>query len=711
MALDQANSVGIAPEEFLSQVRAQALAGSLGGVSPTATGGAPASPLAGTAPASDRAGDNPGLDDIPEAARNTGVSAGIGSQIWTQANKAAAANPQLAKKPGGWARILMGSLGDALGDATAAQKAPLGAGPLGAIEETMKARAERKQQQQEYADKQKQQDFENKIKEREQQRQDELMEDHKAARFVQTQKSMRTMSKDAQDEMKTQSDRWLKSKLESGAKVLREGMTDSELRAYAKENATPDDPTGMNWLKNQDWHQDGWRDVTDANGDLIPKKDAEGNLIGNDRQQTYSILTYGDPRKVDESYLADLKTIGKGENIAVGDEIPAKEAAAFDAQISHRAAEYQAGRTALAAADKSEEEIKKYEDSKDYQAATKPWLHWLNDAKNDPGMALQNLDMAEKEVDPRTGEPTPAAVQAQKDYALIQKGMGKDLIKTVTDQFEKKQLADIKANAAAAKNKPLEVEGDPNLFGEAYIKSLPAAKQPVIRAFIKGQFPPGTNLQRLLASKDGQQFLSEAALADDTLDTSRMGAYVEASKNFAQGKISNQLNSAGTSLLHLKALFDDNNLPGAFIGGDNYAKRQADLNDASLELARFLTGGTAPSNQDIESARASLDPSIFRSLNPQSAKNAAVKEQADRIREKVEEYKEQWHDAMPSPAFERSTPMPGWHKDSEDALAYLRNDGKVPAPDFSVVLPNNAGVAHFSSQAQLDQFKNEHGLK
>jgi len=711
MALDQATSVGTTPEELLAQVRSQALAGSLGGVSPTATGGAPASPLAGTAPASDETGDNPGLDGVPETARSTGVSAGIGSQIWTQANKAAAANPQLASKPGGWARILMGSLGDALGDATAAQKAPLGAGPLGAIEETMKARAERKQEQSRYADQQKQQQFENKIKEREQQRQDELMEDHKAARFVQTQKSMRTMSKDAQDEMKTQSDRWLKSKVESGAKVLREGMTDSELRSFAKEHATTEDPTGMKWLKSQDWHQDGWRDVTDANGDLVPKKDAEGNLIGNDRQQTYSILTYGDPRKVDESYLSDLKSIGKAGTIAVGDEIPAREAAAFDAQIAHRAAEYQAGRTALAAADKSEEEIKKYEDSKDYQAAVKPFLHWLNDAKNDPGMALQNLDIAEKEVDPKTGEPTPSAVQAQKDYALIQKGMGKDLIKTVTEQFGKKQIEDIKANAAAAKNKPLEVEGDPNLSGEAYIKSLPPAKQPVIRAFIKGQLPPGTNLQRMLASKDGQQFLSEAALADDTLDTSRMGAYVEASKNFAQGKISNQLNSAGTSMLHLKALFDDNNKPGSLIGGDAWAERQNDLNDAATEYARFLTGGTAPSNQEVESARASLDPSVFHTLNPQSSKQAAVKAAADRIREKVEEYKEQWSDAMPSPAFERSTPMPGWHKDSEDNLNYIRNDGKVPAPDFSVVLPNNGGVAHFPSQAQLDQFKNEHGLK
>jgi hypothetical protein len=467
----------------------------------------------------------------------------------------------------------------------------------------------------------------------------------------------------------------------------------------------------MKWLKSQDWHQDGWRDVTDANGDLVPKKDAEGNLIGNDRQQTYSILTYGDPRKVDESYLQDLKSIGKEGHFAVGDTIPAREAAAFDAQISHKEAEIRAMDTAALAGGKVKEDLAELRDKADYRAAAPRWLHWLNDANNDPGAAMQNLQEAGTETDPKTGEPTPNAVRAQSDYALVQKGLGKDLIKTLTDQFNKTQLEQIKANATAAKSKPLEVEGNPNLTGEAYIKSLPAGKQAVMRAFVNGQLPPGTNLQRMLASKDGIQFISEAALADPNLDTSRMGAYVEASKNFAQGKIANQLNSAGTSLLHLKALFDDNNRPGAFIGGDNYAKRQADLNDASLELARFLTGGTAPSNQDIESARESLDPSIFRSLDPQSAKNAALKEQADRIREKVEEYKEQWHDAMPSPSFERSTPMPGWHKDSEDALTYLRNDGKMPVQDFSVVLPNNGGVAHFPTQAQLDQFKNEHGLK
>jgi len=247
----------------------------------------------------------------------------------------------------------------------------------------------------------------------------------------------------------------------------------------------------------------------------------------------------------------------------------------------------------------------------------------------------------------------------------------------------------------------LEVEGDPNLTGQPYLKSLPPSRQPVMQAFINGQLPPG-QLQRMLSSKDGQQFLAEAALSDPQLDVSKIGGYVEATKKFTSGQVANQLNSAGTSLVHLKALYDDNKLPGALIGGVNYAKRQADLNDASMELARFLAGGNAPSNQDIEGAKNSLDPSVFRTLDPQGSKQAAVEEQNDRIMEKVSQYQNEWKDAMPSSRWNK--PMPGVSPQQIEAAQYIRNKGQAAQATIEVPLPDGHS-AHFNTQEQADQFK------
>ena len=276
---------------------------------------------------------------------------------------------------------------------------------------------------------------------------------------------------------------------------------------------------------------------------------------------------------------------------------------------------------------------------------------------------------------PKTVNPTPHAQAVQQQYDQIMGAMGPELIKDTIAATEKNQLETIKANAAKAKSDPLDVEGNPNLTGQAYIDSLPAASKPLVAQMAKGPIDVGS-LGRILSNKDGRRLMQEVTLADPNFDSGKIDGYIKNSKEYAGGKIAQQLNSANTSLVHLKALFDDNLLPGSNTGGKPYAKRQSDLNDASLELARFLTGGNAPSNEDIASARKSLDPSLLRmGLNsPSSYLNSAVKEQADRIREKVTQYQEQWDENMPSPNWKR--PMPGWHPDAATALEYIRNDGK-----------------------------------
>jgi hypothetical protein len=304
-------------------------------------------------------------------------------------------------------------------------------------------------------------------------------------------------------------------------------------------------------------------------------------------------------------------------------------------------------------------------------------------------------------------------LDVQKQYNTVLSGMGTDITKNLLDLNEKEQVENIKSKATELKNKPMDVEGDANLTGAAYIASLPAQKQPLIKQLVSGQMATG-QLQRVLSGKDGQQLMAEVALADPDFDAAKIGAYIDASKKFASDRIANQLNSANTSLVHLKALYQDNLLPGAFVGGKNYAQRQADLNDASMELARFLTGGTAPGKEDIANARASLDPSAFRSFDVTGAKQKAVETQTKRIKEKMDQYEEQWSDAVPSPHWKR--PMPGGlgsHPDAKAAADFIENGGKAPvaaAPSFSVALPDGS-VAHFPSQQQMDQFKKQAGIQ
>jgi len=147
--------------------------------------------------------------------------------------------------------------------------------------------------------------------------------------------------------------------------------------------------------------------------------------------------------------------------------------------------------------------------------------------------------------------------------------------------------------------------------------------------------------------------------------------------------------------------------PLAFVGGENYAKRQVDLNDASKELARFLSGGNSPTKDDIEGARESLDPPSYRGVTDvQGLKNSAVTQQADRMYEKIQQYNSEWSDALPSASWKK--PLPGWSQNNESTYQTLANGGKTPA--VSVSIPNGPTIS-FPNQEAADAFKKEHGVQ
>jgi hypothetical protein len=230
---------------------------------------------------------------------------------------------------------------------------------------------------------------------------------------------------------------------------------------------------------------------------------------------------------------------------------------------------------------------------------------------------------------------------------------------------------------AMGQNKNLAL-GDASLTGDAYYRSL-AAASPGEAAQAKqignGQMPI-SNLAYL--ARANPRLLEEVALMYPELKGEKLLSLVTQNKEFTSGKAGNSLNAANASFQHLEELWKATT-PGSLVGGEAYANRQAILTTAAGEYAKYLNGGNNPSKEQIQDARQSLDPPIYRDvLHPVNEKLAALKTISNLLDEKKSEYRTQWKSAMPSSAF--NYPMPGEDPVADQASAYIRNSGHQPAP-------------------------------
>lgn len=618
--------------------------------------------------------------------------------------------------PGLWARALVGGVTSAisgLGSAAAVGKVEHGGGWLEGVTRTVNAQQQEQHQKQQDAAKAKQQQFENDYKQRELKDREDAQNAATLMNHIAVQKAYSVSTQEAQDEMHDKSYKpWEKLEADSGAQVIRGGMDASELQQLAKDHATKEDPNGTTWLSSQMQHQDGWRDVRDANGDIVEQKDpVTGKPTGQPmRQATYALMTYGDPITITAEIANQAQKYGLG-NVTEGTTLQPRDAALLKSQIAKAVSDEHASDVLELEYGKTKEQLKELQAKSDYRQAGSAFAPWLHDSGGDPGAALDNMRQHAQETDAQ-GNPTPMAQKAKEQYDTVIRGLGSDLVKNSLDTFEKKTLEQIKVNAKGAKENPLDVEGDPTLKGEAYINSLPAAAQPLIRQITSGQI--GAVSPRLLAGKDGQRLMAEAALADPDLDTGQIQGYPALVKEFNQGKAGTQIKAINTAVPHLNDLYTAlengtlTTIPGVGwverkFGNQNAIDVENLRTIASQELAKIYATGAVTDQEHAQfdkqlqgfKTAAELQGTIYSMINA--------------LNKQVSSLDNQWKEGLPSPHWnpKREIVDPEARRAMDNVISMHSGAGPI---GFSVQVPNGPKI-NFPNQAAADSFKKEHGIQ
>jgi len=229
------------------------------------------------------------------------------------------------------------------------------------------------------------------------------------------------------------------------------------------------------------------------------------------------------------------------------------------------------------------------------------------------------------------------------------------------ESAKQQEIADKKLSTA-------KFQGNPNLQGNAFLASLQQDEQAVVKQIGQGQMPV-SRLDFLAARNPA--LLSAVAQAFPDFDGGKIQSYVHTYKDFTSGPTSKALNAGSTALEHLQRLYD-NTTAGSLVPGSEAARqRENDLINVSAEVARFLNGGTAaPSEKEIEAVKKSLDPTL--PFNRRSA----ISEETKLIKDKLDNYQQQWDNAAPSKSYQ--APMPGISPASKRAAEYILNGGKIP---------------------------------
>lgn len=397
--------------------------------------------------------------------------------------------------------------------------------------------------------------------------------------------------------------------------------------------------------------------------------DAQGNPV---RAFTYDIVKVPDTWKPTADQIARIKTVPGYEKFQEGTIVSGAQLLSALSQADAIKATHDAMNAARRKSDLDELTAEQQDNLASFNKSG-DFLRFLNTYGGNPVSAATHM----------LTDPNMAKKYSTGLYNDIMGQFADKNDPSGTENFEKMRhnLADEANKAAEDKLKKASehgYEGDSTLTGDAFLKSLQPNEAPLVKAAGDGRMNI-SNLGYLISRNPG--FADAVALYDPSFDSSKVDGYVKANKDFTSGQTSKALNSGATAIQTLRRLYDNTNTESLLPGSDANKKRQADLETAAIEVAKFQAGGTQPGKDDIAAAKALLDPTVPLTgglvANPINRK-AAVKEQLELVQNKLNNYEQQWTNAAPSPRYQAA--MPGISNAAKIDASYVLNDGKYAVP-------------------------------
>lgn len=226
-----------------------------------------------------------------------------------------------------------------------------------------------------------------------------------------------------------------------------------------------------------------------------------------------------------------------------------------------------------------------------------------------------------------------------------------------------------------------------------------ASRSQLVQDVVHGNIVP-ERYGYMLGKKEGQEFLSEvsaeAAKEGVPLDTSKLAAYPKVYDQYTSTKPGNAgyaINAGATGLKHLQELERLNTI-GSRVPGTAASKAfNNQLDTVVPELIKFY--GMPDTDKSVSSLKSTLGGLTNR--------DAAIRQQAHALGQKLDEYGQQWKNAAPSPVYQAA--MPNMTDDAKYARAHL--DPEYAAKLFSLsqwkqANPNadDAMMKHVESEAR-----------
>lgn len=153
-------------------------------------------------------------------------------------------------------------------------------------------------------------------------------------------------------------------------------------------------------------------------------------------------------------------------------------------------------------------------------------------------------------------------------------------------------------------------------------------------------------LSYLMAKKP--EIMDAVAQKYPGFDKSKVESYAKTYKEFTSGKIADQLNSGSAALRHMNELKSLNSSASHNPLSPAYTAYTNKAHTVAVELSKFYGNPTIPAIQKIEDTLLSTLP---------GKRDAAILTQAKSMSDKFDEFKQQWMNSAPSPAYEASMPQ------------------------------------------------------
>jgi ABC-type transporter Mla subunit MlaD len=216
--------------------------------------------------------------------------------------------------------------------------------------------------------------------------------------------------------------------------------------------------------------------------------------------------------------------------------------------------------------------------------------------------------------------------------------------------------------------------GDTSLTGDAYLATLPAGSQSLVKELGTGKIAL-SRLDYLLTRKP--EVLEAVSRAYPDFDSSKVQGYTNAVKEYTSSKNGTagaQLLSGSTALKHLNELKEFNTLKSRIPHTVDYNNYNNKLDTLTGELATFYNlPKTDKTIQDMKST-----------LGDFANRDAAIQTQAQSMGDRFDGLEQTWKNAAPSKAYE--APMPQVDSAALKARAKLdpryaaRAKGQAPPP-------------------------------